>query len=466
MTPRRAGKIAPKGQRSVLRRIVETLVSVGIVVGLDVLLVYALFPYGSTSEVVWSEYAAAADQDIDTVIVGSSTGQRCIDPNVLDGALGTSTFSLATPAQPIENTYLAVSEAISSHHVRRVIMGVDYETMSLDPWDEGTVTYVQAKAAHESLPKAAGDYAWLLTTPGFPSTTRFLEVLFPWTLVHVKGGLGSIADNVRMRLDGTTAIEAAEVRDSAWTYVSKGYGNYSYQLDTSKAWDAMSPIKHGIADFTDANMAMLQKIIDLCRENNVQLVVVATPRPAFNVLCYGEKYPEQMARMRDAVESGGGVYLDANLLKANYYAPTAEDFADGEHLNATGAEGFSAKLADYLGRLDADEDVSGLSYSYEGWSDYLASIDYISAVTLDGSVEDGMAMLCATPYTGTNVQVEYQFCLCDADGNVTGVLRDWSSDATVTCAVPADGSLTVRVNARQVGSSADFERYSVWSSAQ
>jgi hypothetical protein len=462
---RRADNGTPKRQRSVLRRFVETLVIVGIVVGLDVLLVYALFPYGSTSEVVWSEYAAAANQDIDTVIVGSSTGQRCVDPNVLDSALGTSTFSLATPAQPIENTCLAVSEAISSHHVHRVIMGVDYETMSLDPWDKGTVTFVQAMAAHESLPKAMGDYAWLLTTPGFPSTTKFLEVLFPWTLAHVKGGVGSIADNVRMRLDGTTTIEAAEVRDSAWTYVGKGYGNYSYQLDTSKAREAMSPTKHGIADFTDANMATLQKIIDLCRENDVQLVVVATPRPAFNVLCYGEKYPEQMSRMRDAVESGGGVYLDANLLKASYYAPAAEDFADGEHLNATGAEGFSAKLADYLGRLDAGEDVSGLSYSYDDWSEYLASIGYISAVTLDGSVEDGMATLCATPYTGTNVQVEYQFCLCDAGGNVTGVLRDWSSDATVTCAVPADGSLTVRVNTRQVGSSADFERYCVWSSA-
>ena len=117
MTSRRADNGTPKRPRSVLRRVVETLVIFGIVVGLDVLLVYALFPFGSTSEVVWSEYAAAANQDIDTVIVGSSTGQRCIDPNVLDGALGTSTFSLATPAQPIENTYLSVSEAISSHHV-------------------------------------------------------------------------------------------------------------------------------------------------------------------------------------------------------------------------------------------------------------------------------------------------------------------------------------------------------------
>ena len=463
MSSKNAGGRASKGPRSLLRCVVETLVILAIVVGVDVLLVFALYPYGSTSEVVWSEYFSAADQNIDTVVVGSSTAQRAIDPNVLDNTLGTSSFTLATPAQPLEDSYLAVSEAISGHSVKRVILGLDYETMSLGSWDKANITYVQTKAAYESLPKAIGDYASLLTSSGFITGSKFLQVLFPWTIAHEKGGVQSVENNLRMRLGGTTPIEAAKVREPGWTYVGKGYGNYNYLLDTSNAKAAMSTTSHAITDFTDQNMATLQKIIDLCNENDVQLVVVVTPRPAFNVLCYGDEYPQQMARIRDLVESAGGVFLDANLLKDDYYAPTAEDFADGEHLNATGAEGFSAVLAEYLGRLDAGEDVSGMSYSYEGWSDYLASIDYISAVTLDGSVEDGTATLTATPYAGPNVRVEYQFCLCDVDGNVTGVLRDWSSDATVTCAVPADGSLSVRVNARQVGSGADFERYCMWS---
>jgi hypothetical protein len=172
-----------------------------------------------------------------------------------------------------------------------------------------------------------------------------------------------------------------------------------------------------------------------------------------------------MTRMRNLVESSGCVFLDANLLKRSHYAPTAEDFGDGEHLNAAGAEEFSAVFAEYLQQLDAGEDASEMSYSYEDWSDYLASIDYISAVTLDGSVENGVATLEATPYTGTSVQVEYQFCLCDGDGNVTSVLQDWSPNATVTCEVPADGSLSVRVNARQVGSNIEYEQYCVWSSS-
>ena len=345
MTSRKAGESAPKGQRSVLRRIVETLVIAAIAVGLDVLLVYALYPYGSTSEVVWSEYFSAADKSIDTVIVGSSTAQRAIDPNVLDDTLGTSTFTLATPAQPLEDSYLAVREALSGHKVRRVILGLDYETMSLGTWDKANVTYVQTKAAYESLPKAVGDYVGLLTGSGYLTSSKFLEVLFPWTLAHEKGGIQGVANNLRMRLDGTTPIEAAGAREPGWTYVGKGYGNYDYLLDTSNAKASMSTTSHAIADFTDENMGMLQRIADVCHENGAQLVVVVTPRPAFNVLCYGDAYPEQMARMRDLVQTAGGVFLDANLLKRSCYAPTDEGFADGEHLNATGAEGFSPNYA-------------------------------------------------------------------------------------------------------------------------
>jgi hypothetical protein len=459
---RDAEERASGAQRSVSRCIVETLVILAIVVGLDVLLVYALYPYGSTSEVVWSEYFSSASQNIDAVVIGSSTAQRGIDPNVLDDTLGTSTLTLATPAQPLEDSYLAVREVISGHRVSRVILGLDYETMSLDAWDKANVTYVQTKAAYESLPKAIGDYLGLLSSSEYSSSSKFLEVLSPWMLAHEKGGVQGIENNVRMRLDGTTPIQAAKVREPSWTYVGKGYGNYDYLLDTSKARVSMSTTSHPIEDFTDENMDTLQKIADVCRENGAQLVVVVTTRPAFNVLCYGDAYPKQMTRVRDLVQAAGGVFLDANLLKRSYYAPTATDFADGEHLNATGAKSFSATLANYLERFDAGEDVSELSYSYEDWSDYLASIDYISAVTLDGSVEDGVATLVATPYMGTNVQVEYKFCLCDSDGNATDVLRDWSSDTTVSCPVPADGGLSARVDARQVGSDVDFESYGVW----
>lgn len=66
-----------------------------------------------------------------------------------------------------------------------------------------------------------------------------------------------------------------------------------------------------------------------------------------------------------------------------------------------------------------------------------------------------MAFACATPHTGTNVQVEYR------SGSVTRAVTRWgcatgAADATVTRAVPADGALYCARNTRQVGSSAEF----------
>lgn len=110
-----------------------------------------------------------------------------------------------------------------------------------------------------------------------------------------------------MRSDGTTPSRRRR------SGIAPTYGGKAQQpqlLRTrAKAREAISPTKHGIADFTDANMATPRRRRP-CRENDA---VVATPRAAFNVLCYGEKYPEQMSRMRYAHESGGGVYSqDAN----------------------------------------------------------------------------------------------------------------------------------------------------------
>ena len=88
-----------------------------VIVAVDALCSFALEQYGSLSSVMWSEYRAAAGESIDTVVVGSSTAQRAFDPAVLDATLGTTTFSMATPAQPLDDSYTAAKQAIEDHHV-------------------------------------------------------------------------------------------------------------------------------------------------------------------------------------------------------------------------------------------------------------------------------------------------------------------------------------------------------------
>lgn len=426
-------------------------------VALDVLFSFALEQYGSLSGVMWSEYRAAAGESIDTVVVGSSTAQRAFDPSVLDAELGTSTFSMATPAQPLDDSYTAASEAIRDHHVRRVILGVDYESISNDNWAGSHVAFARAKMDGEPLPQAVAEYWGLLTSPSFFGRADSLCALFPWGYNHVKLNPGSVVANVRERLSGDDTLAAAKVVNGGWTYYGNGYGNYDNVIDYSMARTETSVAIHGTGDFKQTCLDQVAAIARLCRENGVQLVVVVTPRPAFNVLVYGEKYPEQMTRLQDVVKSEGATFVDANLLHADAYSPQDADFGDGEHLNRDGATRFSQAFAGVLKALDAGQDVGSLSYSYDTWDQYLASIHQISAVVsrLDTS-GDGATTVTAQVYTGTDVQVEYRFLLVDKDGNTT-VLQDWSGSDS--CEVPQGSHGEVKVCARQVGSTTDYDRY-------
>lgn len=446
--------------RSWRRKVVETLVVVAVVVAVDALCSFALEQYGSLSSVMWSEYRAAAGESIDTVVVGSSTAQRAFDPAVLDATLGTTTFSMATPAQPLDDSYTAAKQAIEDHHVRRVILGVDYESLSNDNWAGSHVAFARARMDGESLPQAAADYWKLLVSPAFFGRADSLCALFPWGYNHVKLDPGSVAANVCERLSGDSTLEAAAVVNGGWTYYGRGYGNYDNVIDYSLAREDTSVSIHGLDDFKETCLSQVASIAQLCREHGVQLVVVVTPRPAFNVLVYGEKYPEQMLRLQQVVERAGGTFLDANLAKGGWYETRDEDFYDGEHLNHNGATRFSQAFASALQALDAGGSTSSLTYSYDQWDQYLASIDNISAVTSTSYMEDNNTVVNAIAYAGSNVPVEYRFSLVADDGTTT-LLQDWSTSDT--CTIPQDkiseGSSEVEVCVRKAGTTVGYERY-------
>lgn len=450
----------PRAPRHGWHRALEVIVIVALIIGANVLITLGFELYSSLANVMWDEYRAAASENIDTVIVGSSTGQRSFDPSVLDTTLGSTTFNMATPAQELDDSYTAAKQAIEDHHVKRVILALDYESISTVKWPGSHVAFARAKMAGEPLPQAVADYWGLLTSSSFFDGADSICALFPWGYNHVELDAEHIATNFNDRMSGTAPVQAAERVMDGWTYYGNGYGNYDGVLDYSTARDRLSVTEEGPADFDRQGLDWIQNICDLCRENDVQLVVVVTPRPAFNVLAYGEKYPEQMSRLQQVVEQAGGAFLDANLAKGGWYEPRETDFYDGEHLNHDGAARFSQAFASALQALDAGGSTSILTYSYDQWDQYLASIDDISAVTSTSCMEDNNTVVKATAYTGSNVQVEYRFSLVAADGTTT-LLQDWSTSDT--CSIPQDelpeGSSEVEVCVRKVGTTVGYERY-------
>lgn len=418
---------------------------------------YALEPYGTITEVIWSQYRALEPGQIDTLCLGSSYAHRSFDPAALDSTLGSTSFNFATPAQSLDCSYEAIELAIEEHGVQRVILGLGIETLPQTPWINTYITFKQAKMAGMD---PVGRLSELLSIPlhgSFFGGAASLGSFFPWAYNHVALNPSAIMGNIRAR-QTLSLDEAAAANDPGMTVFGMGYCNY----DTHLPYDWISPSqvsanRWDVAQADDENLAALERILALCADKGVELYVVVTPRPSFETLGYGRTYPANMSGLQQIVEEGGGIYLDFSLIHADVYAPLDDDFGDPEHLNPVGAERFSQALGTLIARAEAGEDIQSDFYRYSAWGEYLASQTRISIVNFETSVADGSLTAVATAYVGDPAQVLYRFILVEADGTAHTV-QDWSPDPKLVLEREGHGTCTIRVDARMADSAGEVDR--------
>lgn len=345
----------------------RALVALAMVTGANAAADMAFGAYATLSTVAWSDYRAAGD--IDCLFVGSSYAQRAFDPVAFDAEAGTASASLATPGQVLGDSLDAVRDAVREKGVRRVVLGVGIETFTTTSDPNSRVPYLRAKLAGDPA-RLAAELAALAVEPGVIGTRSSLNVMFPWTFTSVHS-IGGIADNVMARVTGEPYGSAAEKTTPSWHYVGQGYGNYDRRLDRSDGRSTVSVYGHPSID--GECLSQLADICALCSGEGVDLVVVATPHPAFDILGIGEAYPRQMAQVQSVVEGGGGTYIDLSMAEPGVLDLVDGDYGDYEHLNLDGARKASVALARILGEVDGGADPSGFWVPYDEWDRWAAA---------------------------------------------------------------------------------------------
>ena len=408
-------------------------------------LTWALEPYGTITELIWSQYRALEPGQIDTLCLGSSYAHRSFDPAAIDSTLGSTSFNFATPAQSLDCSYDAIELAINEHGVTRVILGLGIETLPEKPWIN---TYITFKQAQMEGMDPLGQAATFLSIPlhgSFFSGAASLGSFFPWAYNHVSLSPSAVLANIQARRT-LTLEEAAAANDPGMTAFGMGYCNYDTHLPynwidpsqvSANRWDVSEP---------DAeNLDALLRILALCESEGVELYVVVTPRPSFETLGYGEVYPANMSALQEMVEASGGTYLDFNLIHDDVYAPLDDDFGDPEHFNPVGAERFSQALGTLIARAEAGEDIASDFYSYDAWDEYLDSQTRISIVNFTSTATSTGIEVDAVAYTGHPELVLYRFSTVDADGAET-VVQDWSESPHLSLPLEGHGTVTIKVD--------------------
>ncbi len=317
-----------------------------------------MIPYASLAKVAWSDFRAAKDPG--TVFVGSSYAQQGFDPLAFDDALAAGgdqslrlSYNLGTAGQTLDLTAQSVSDVIASG-AKRVVLAVGAHDFHSSVDVGGEVNYLLARDESKPL-ELMRSLAGFAFRPSVIGTKDSLNVFIPWTIAHVINP-STILKNLNSRMTNENRGYAAEKIIENWKYVGRGYGNYTTTLQpndmgtTDAVFGKMTP--------DESMFRAFEQICTKCHEAGVELVVVSTPHPAYDIASMGEYYPAIMNRVQKIAEEQGATFYDFNNIKPEALTLQREDFWDFEHLGISGAKKFSTVFGEILAHHDAGEDVS------------------------------------------------------------------------------------------------------------
>lgn len=269
------------------------------------------------------------EDEYDVMFFGSSNAYCSFNPLILWDKTGVKSYVFATQQQPVWATYHYMVDAVKRQNLDLAVVDVLMLSKDEEYYDDG-VNYTFCD--NMPLSKNKLELAKVSAPKGerFGLLCRFFKYHSRW--------------NELSRED--FEYKRSKMRDYSMGYcVLEQTCEDAVREDTSAVFEK--------AELLEKNEEYLNKIIALCRENNVELMLVKTPS--------NETKEEKMYynKVEEIAEINGVAFCDYNLLYDEIGIDMETDFYDKTHLNVRGAEKFTEYFAEnttYFSEKTAKDD--------------------------------------------------------------------------------------------------------------
>lgn len=300
----------------------------------------------------------SCDHNIDVLFVGSSHVMDSIIPEEYDKITGQYSFNVGTPAQQMDGSLVLIQEALDNNDIKTIYLETYYciaEYPDKAERTQMTPTYLISDYMRTSKRKI--DYLLEASSSNHYSNSffklhrswknafsrhYFIEI-FPYKLTSDYWEFKPIK------------IKADPGDDY---YTERGFISNSSIVDLDKMKFENETIS--APSFVKANNDWrkdLQKIIDLCKENNINLVLFSAPMPQKKILSINN-YDEWVETVQTIANENGIVYYDFNYCKPLYFDNNEESyFCDDNHLNTEGAKKFTKLIAEMSNNIVMPSEV-------------------------------------------------------------------------------------------------------------
>ncbi len=294
------------------------------------------------------EFNNFIDKDlIDVLCVGSSHMYCHINPVQMFDDFGIVAFDLGAGSQAVPFSYYYLEEAFKTQTPSLVIL----DTYMMISSDDAEKENAQGNFINMNL--SYTKYKALQSVDGLEDR---MDILLNFPIMHNR--YGSI-NNLSFDLE----------EGSSSTYLGYRYGTEMQPYDMKDVVDISSVTE--VSAVSERKETYLRKCIELCKENNVDIVLVNSPFPEINEE-YQQVYNlvQQIANEYEIDFFNGCLYLEQ--MELDY----STDYMGGRHLNYLGAEKYTRWL---VGRLLEEgyefQDRRG-DERYKYWEDESKRLNY------------------------------------------------------------------------------------------
>lgn len=256
---------------------------------------------------------------IDVVFTGSSLVQAGVSPMSLYRDYGIASYDRSNSSQTIALSYYMIEDAIKRNKPELVVADVGFMYESADYCEE------------PSTRKSLDGMKWSKTKVNainamMGEDEHFIDYAFPILRFHSRWNDLKTEDFKYIYYKPNVTRNGQLMKSDSLT----DYYEYNpYRDDESSV-------------ICDENLFYLQKICDICKENDVQLFMMKMPHIQGN---WTKKYDEQILEI---AQNNNVQYVNFIDLFDAFHFDYMSDFYDSQHMNSMGAEKFSKLLGAYI----------------------------------------------------------------------------------------------------------------------
>lgn len=331
------------------------LIFIGLVLMVTGKIVRAKFIGDSTTIV--NGFYAEKKNDIDMIVIGSSNSFCTVNPLVLYEEYGIAAYDFGSSSQPMNISQLYLKEALKRQKPK--VAALEVAMMAGDSINSKNEAGL--RWGYTDIPLSVDKLKCIYQSVG-SLDEEYFSYVFPIFRYHNRWKELSKIDYTYFYQDKTN--------------YTKGY--LETQSVTQQAVNLSDYHYEGEAWIGEANIACLDEMVQLCRKNNVELLLFKSPKENWH------RYETEA--VRKLADERGLRFIDYNELYHNgeLELDTTADFRDGDHLNDFGAKKVTSHMGAYLKanyelpdrREDADSNAWDEACDYKrrtGWQDYMAA---------------------------------------------------------------------------------------------